>query len=284
MLCCLSLPPLHNVQGGDGYDGEESMPFLPVKIVEAILQHVPLTERLIVCALVSKAWADAAARVSVRIDHAVPLENFPALVPWLEQHAHRLCSLQPPLESGCGMLQLPLLQLPTSLQSLDCLHLQHLNLALQAPQHSTAADGSIAAADLVALLPQLRELKLNRCKVDSLDSILSLTQARSITRLELCSVSFLDVEGDPDLLKLFATEAVLMLQDHVSYILQQLPDLQVLKLEHRLLCPAAVQQVSAMPHLQELSIEMPNYSFDDAAANLPSTLTRLKVMCGCRAR
>jgi len=225
--------------------------------------------------------------VSVQVDHAVRPEYLSAFSSWLHQHAQRLSSLQLPLESKYGLPKFPLLQLPPSLQSLNCLHLRHLCLAPPGPQHSTAAHGSDAAAHTassaagaVALLPHLLELKLYRCKVDTLDSIVRLTQARSITRLELCSVSFLDIAGDPLNFQPFSMESVLRVQEAASDMLQQLPDLQVLKLEQELLCPAAVQQVSAMTRLQELSIDMYHFSIDGAAASLPSTLTRLELVCG----
>jgi len=267
------------VQIGNGYNGGSSLPFLPMKVIEVILQHVPLTERLTACALVCKAWADAAASLSVHVEHQVRPEYLSAFIPWLEQHGHRLCSLQ--LQSSYGLSeQLPLLQLPPSLQRLDCLHLKKLSLALPAPQHSTAAGGSLAAArtasgaaGAVALLPRLRELKLQSCSVDALDSIVRLTAASSITRLELGCVRFLDLAGDTLYSAGWPMESLLRVQEAVSEMLQQLPDLRVLRLNHALLCPAAVQQVSAMPCLRELSIEMPYHSIDGAAASLPSTLS-----------
>jgi len=275
-----AFPPF-NLQSGNCYGGKRRMPLIPMGIVQVILQHVALTELLTVCALVSKAWADAAAWSTVQVDHGVPPEYFSAFASWLEQHALRLSSLQLPLEES-DLSQLPLLQLPPSLQSLECLDLQHLSLALPAPQHSTAGHTSSSTAAPVALLPRLRELKLKRCKVDGLGSIVRLTQASSIARLELCSVSFADIVGDPfdlDIEPEASMESVLRVQGAVSHMLEQLPGLHVLRLNHDLLSPAAVQQVSAMPRLQELSIEMPHLSSDGAAASLPSTLTCLELVC-----
>lgn len=164
-----------------------------------------MQQRLSIHALVCKAWAAAAAKVTESIDLTVRVHtpNINGLQPWLNQHAGQLASLclnqqcYPSLE-----LQLPC----ADLTQLLTLQLNQVYVKLPpaldpaaepaaAAGASNASSGAGSSTDAgtkpnTPLLPALQLLELRGCKLDTVADMLQLAYSTALTSLKLQDVDF----------------------------------------------------------------------------------------------
>lgn len=164
---------------------QNSISMLPMALLARILQHVPQEERLASCALVSKAWAAAAAAATVSI-HVEGLNSSKtaSLQSWVELHARQLQSLR--LQRRYWQSRSPL-QLPCAeLQQLSVLHLSGVQPLLQ-KAHVNASSSSTQPP----FLPALKDLRLISLTADNAGTLLQFASCTGVTQLRLESVTFL---------------------------------------------------------------------------------------------
>lgn len=188
---------------------------LPVSVIDAILEKVPLRHHMSSCGLVCSAWADAARRATAEITHPVSNTALQHLQHYLKQHGQHVSTLQRInistnrfKESWFGMASVhglfASLCLPcASLTQLQVLTLHSIDLQLdagdsepiQAPDdasntHSSSAGKALpaAAAPAGGLLPSLKALELKDCLIQDPAQLLRLLPTASLTSLVLDSL------------------------------------------------------------------------------------------------
>jgi hypothetical protein len=205
---------------------------LPESALVTILRHVPQRERLASCALVSTAWAGAAAAASahVLLQAGGAAHKVAALQAWLHQHAHHVASLD------VSAIDRPSLRLPTAalarLQRLEVSHIQPIP-SLQGSSH-------------LPLLPALRSVILEGCSMTA--ASLELLAQQQLTALELDSVTVAPEAGKS------RHERQHGQQQAVTALLQAQPQLSRLRTHDMQLTDAALAPLGAMQQLRELSI------------------------------
>ena len=183
---------------------QEVIPQLQDAAVACILQHVPLQQRLSVCAMVCRAWAAAAVTVTTNIDILFKRSNRCVhLQDWLAKRGGVVVALTAQ-HSPCAQsisthpLRLPVLQL----MQLRSLNLSRVKAQLSAQgssacsstrslrssgglthtrASSSSSAGSAAAAAAIGL-PQLQELALCDCDLN-LQLMSQLLSATTLTKL-----------------------------------------------------------------------------------------------------
>lgn len=242
---------------------------LPAEVVIKILQHVDMQQRLQSAAIVSRVWYAAAAAATVHVELQERDRSWtqvaPAFQQWLDAHGTQLQTLKLACESFVWRrtLQLPS-QVLHQLQQLDIAGFQ-----LQIPEALTA---SSMQDEHTPMCPSLVELSLEGATVPSPAAVLQLAQAPQLTHLNLEHLKFEGVNSFDGL----KDKAVLQqLHAVMSGLLQQLPQLSVLKLTGVDVGAAAAQQLSAMPRLQELSIDLCDGMTASCLDSLPGSLTSL---------
>jgi hypothetical protein len=298
VLCCRAFSTNDKKQDIPDAESALPLPFLPEAVLTAILQHVPLQQRLSSWALVCHAWKAAAAQTTADIGLSVPqdlsTDSFQHLHSWLQRNWCRVASIGlqhcPSTQASWSHWQAITLQLPTAkLTQMQTLDLQGMQVSLHRQQNTAstrskkrgrsnssngAADSSsIPAAPAGQLMPQLRSLRLHACKIP-INSFMQLTQLCSLTALSVVKPVVTTSQDFYSAARADRTETAM------SKILQQLTSLETLELSgfneggsgvlsHELLSP-----ISTMQHLQSLSVELGPY-WPHSLAFLPTTLTAL---------
>lgn len=244
---------------------------LPGSALSLILQFVPLQQRLTQCALVCSSWSAAAVLATVCVEHKLQGTAIQSCEAWLQQYGKQLQSLA--LAAASYTCNTPQLQLPwAELKRLQKLHLSKYRLQLPAGTAeactTTRSPNSGSAA--------LQELALHDCTLSSASCLLQLGHGQKhLTRLGLDRPFMRGLEHAKTDVRYRAV--LKQLQAVMEALLQQLPQLSVLQLKHIDIGPAAVQHLSAMTRLQDLTLHL-GHSMDGSCLRvLPSSLTRLAV-------
>jgi hypothetical protein len=276
----------------------------------------PQQQRLQQCALVCKAWASAAALATIHIQQTFPAEghSIPALERWLQQHARQLESLQlthssrsPESLDEFTDEELSLrvwntkhsLQLPwAKLSKLQHLQLDRFKLTLPGEGDSSSISLGAGASSSSSssssscgqdtyypaplLLPRLQQLQLSKVELVSSSSLLQLAGVPGLTSLKLLDNSFSRLQdcNEAVLTSIIKEPALQQLAASITRLLQQLPRLVVLELPGFPMSAAAMQQLSCMQGLQQVTLDQPS---DMAVCNLqhlPRSITQLQVK-GC---
>jgi hypothetical protein len=257
---------------------------LPAALIPQILQHVPQQQRLTQCALVCRAWASAAALGTVHVEKfKLTADAVPALQAWLQQHADQLLTIQLSTDMFAPgperSLQLPL----NRFKQLQRLDLTRFELKLPGEGEEGAGQQlrrlGLTASDshAEAVLPSLQHFRLTGVQLASTSSLLQLTHAPQLTSLSLDSIEVAQLQfGSWMRSDLNTPTAVQQVAATVSCMLNRLPRLSVLELPDMPLSAAAVQQLTAMQGLREVSLscqqDMPTCDLQ----RLPSSVTQLQ--------
>jgi len=248
---------------------------LPQAVLVRVMQLLPLNTRLRNCALVSKAWAAAAAAATVEIEAS--LIHHPAyLQPWLQQHGVKVTSLvlTGPAHGDHHAGQ-QLLLTCVEFKHLTRLELQQVPLQLQCPagrsghsHNSSCPDEHTEYRGPAALpansMPGLNTKGLQGCFPISLDSFVQLLQQPLLRDLKLRSVQLL---GDQS-----AEQLAQALSAHPP----QLPGLTKLVVQQCDWAHVLLKYCSSFTQLQELQLEDQGGS-PSSFQHIPSCLTALSV-------
>lgn len=160
----------------------------PTALLTHILWYVPQQQRLQSAALVSKTWHAGAAAATTQVQCYVKQRTVTALQAWLDKHAEQLFSLQLEWwgvgvrEGVTGQLQLPWAHL-SQLQTLILSHIQlpGVRASVEADrlrrQQSSALTGPV--------LPKLKQLELDRCRLQTADCMVALSGSSQLTALKV---------------------------------------------------------------------------------------------------
>lgn len=161
---------------------------LPIALTARILQHVDQRQRLASCAVVCRAWHVAAAQATVHVECAPGTHTDAApLEAWLAQHGTGVETLDVQATDDVELI----LRLPWgSLSALQDLSLSNISLPAIHSRGSSpfntsappaAGGGSLPSAH--ALLPHLKALCLDQCRLHSTDCFVQLSSSSKLTRL-----------------------------------------------------------------------------------------------------
>lgn len=244
------------------------IPELPEAAVAAILQHMPLQQRLKACS-VCKSWkaiaATLPAHVSTDVTAAIKRRN---LKIWLANFGHHVTSITlvgsnaAYGSSGAVPFLLPPFCFvgPPKLPRLRFVSLTGLKLEL--PQDGTSDSSRLTVAEA---FPQLQAVSLVKCVVNEhlLQQLAAFTR---LTKLHLC---------EPLMQHLLMYPA-----SAVPQLLQKLPNLSDLLLRSRNPTQAAIAPLSSMQRLQRLSLDLWDGADTllDTSSALPTTLTHLELV------
>jgi hypothetical protein len=263
---------------------------LPTALTAQILQHVPLSQRLGQCSLVSQAWASAAVLATQHVVRSkLSADAIPSLEAWLKRHGTQLLSLR----LSCGsynaeyQLQLPL----HKLAKLQWLQLEAFQLLLPGEEDASTEQGTggsgyyigntlVVAGTSGGATPaaqrDLQHLQLKCCQLLSIDSLLQLAAAPQLTFLKLRKVHLLQPRfvgrwGDSD------DTAKQQLADALAGLLQQLPRLSVLALPEMPVTTAAAQRTTAMQGLRCVELEILQGMLPSDLQHLPGSITQIQL-------
>lgn len=225
-----------------------------------------------------RAWASAAASATVQRTLTATARAFQA---WLLQHAGQLRTLQ--LSSGSDGAARPSLVLPlVELQQLQRLELQRLSVQLQGKDGCEVGQqlGSLSLNDSSQAteglpLRSLQHLQLSHVELWDTSSLLQLTHAPQLTSLVTDCLGFprLGFSG----YHVISTPPATVQRVAAAFpaILQQLPRLSVLELPGLPVTDAALQHVTAMPGLQQVSLSRVGDAAECDLRHLPPSITQL---------
>lgn len=252
---------------------------LPRGCLVHILQFLQLSERLHDCALVSKAWAEAAAAATFSINRSqVDVHCCGAVMCWASTCAQQLSSLQLTGAPAADPSDAAVLQL-RPLPALQQLHLLKVSLQLAAPVNPLLALSTLTELQLrsCAVLPDMRALSalsvlahLQRLVLSipvpalqqssnpapqwSLPSSTTWSHLTSLTQLDLASQHNVTGPWLQELSVMTQLQELLLYAGHLTTArlehLQQLPCLHTLDLQ---LAPQIAFSSSSTPVLLELS-------------------------------
>jgi Leucine-rich repeat (LRR) protein len=241
-----------------------------------ILSHVPLAERLKQCALVCR-WASAGALATEHVRVKLRADTVPKFESWMQRHAGQLLSLQltgyGPRSSVLPRLQLPLYGF-TRLQRLEL-----KSLGVRLPRDS---DSSSQHSGQAWQWPHLQDMKIYDVGLEDISSLLQLTAAPQLTRLELSGISIAELQFDSSTLRHFSvaqgTEAAVQaVAAALPRMLQQLPRLSVLELPGLPITDAALQEMARLQGLQQVTLNHVRHVPVCDLQLLPSSITQLEV-------
>lgn len=280
---------------------------LPPELVPKILVHLPLPERLRDAALVSQAWRDAAVAVMTTLSVKVDSSKQEPLLAWLNKNAEQVVSLDLFARVGdtyddCLVLDLPL----ERLSSLQYLKLEGVELPpvardtedspagrpQQQQQTSSSTSSSSTSSSTTSttpntpplLLPQLKEIEIRHCRLQSAQCLVQLCSSNSLTSLKVATASGMSPWGyGPSSWRRarqymsFSTAILTVMQRHQA-------SLRVLHVSHRMGDLGMEQMgdakfagtLSAM-QIEDMRLPVRDQSSRSALADLPACLTRLLV-------
>lgn len=318
MLPCRAkqLPATGKVPTAQTYEHQHQLPALPEAVLTAILQHVPLRDRLSACTLVCKSWAVAAASTTADMSKTIRGSGMcKQMQDWLEVWGEQVSSIDlhycPEDNEEPNPFQSRLLLPCSKLTRLTRLALITLPIAFHMQQHSSgvstrsrqrastaqllAAEASssngtrgsaasqrnrpaagVAAMRTPSFLPALRELLLSDCIVRH-DSFLQLSQLTGLTSLHLHSVVLCTAS--------WAAVSEQQESKAFSAVLQQLKGLETLFLGRGVVLKdadsaAALSALSTMQRLQHLELSTAACRTAAHLAHIPTSLMRLQ-LAGC---
>jgi len=213
---------------------------VPSKFVSMLLHSMSLSDRF-TCALVCKAWAEAATAATSSIVLRRTVQDLSCLQCWLEKHGGQVEVLQLHACDGAVLTALP------------CPQLQVLLLRGSRLSISSSVWHSIAAATKLTSVT----LRFVQTTSQQADVVSALTALPDLEQLTWTSVECAGQRGLTD-----------------SMLLQKLTKLTALRLDYAEAAAAAVEHLSLLTRLQHLSLDVTK---DWAAAGCPG-LQQLKAL------
>lgn len=253
---------------------------LPSPLLTQILRHLPLNQRLR-AGLVCVAFRDAASAATTELQHTIDnADSAPGLQSWVTKHADQLVSLElskPPVGFLAARIKLALPW--KGLCRLQILILHNIEVPLIASAVAPSLQlqpGSAGSSEAGRpLLPLLKQLSLDSCRLHSVDCLLQLCGGNGLTSLTLsgwCPFHYSSSKQHGS----FGAAIVSMLQ--------RLRGLQVLHLTYEnsgSVDSESIAAISAMKQLRDLRLRLGITFFNSSTscfADLPTSLTRLELI------